>query len=129
MGPSGRVISAWREASFVWVLSRSILDELERAFTYPRVRRYMEWDSSQVSEFLELLRHTAALVEPARPLTAVSRDSGDNHVLATAVAGEADYLVTNDDDLLALGSYENIEIITAARFVGVLAAMRSSQQQ
>jgi len=41
--------------------------------------------------------------------------------LETAVAGQADYVVTNDDAILALKSYQGIEIVSAVRFATILA--------
>jgi putative PIN family toxin of toxin-antitoxin system len=42
------------------------------------------------------------------------RDSDDAHILACAVAAQADAIVSGDDDLLMLGSFEKISIINAA---------------
>ena len=41
-------------------------------------------------------------------------------IIATAVAAKADYLVTGDKDLLSLGSYRGIGIVTPEAFMGVL---------
>jgi len=59
------------------------------------------------------------LVEPTHRIDA-SRDPDDNRVLEAAIAGEADYIVTGDRDLLELGSYEGIRIVTPAEFVALL---------
>ncbi len=40
------------------------------------------------------------------------RDADDDAILATAVAARADLLVTGDKDLLVLGSYNGIPIVT-----------------
>jgi predicted nucleic acid-binding protein len=60
------------------------------------------------------------LIEPEVTLDVVTSDPDDNRVLEAAVSGHADYLVTNDDALLALKSYQGIEVISAARFVAIL---------
>lgn len=38
-------------------------------------------------------------------------------MLATAVAGQAELIVTGDPDLLVLGAYEGIEILSPRQFV------------
>jgi putative PIN family toxin of toxin-antitoxin system len=119
-GPPGRIISAWRASAFAWIVSPPLLEELERAFTYPRVQRYLSWSKDEVSEFLQLLRRAANVVNPEVTLDVVSNDPDDNRVLEAAVAGQAEYLVTNDDALLGLKSYQSIEIVTAARFAAIL---------
>ena len=44
----------------------------------------------------------------------VCRDPNDDHVIATAVAVNAEIIVTGDKDLLALSQYQSIRILTAA---------------
>ncbi len=52
----------------------------------------------------------------------VMRDLKDDYLLAYALVGEADYLVTGDKDLLELqGPITGLEILTSAQFIDVLA--------
>ena len=44
----------------------------------------------------------------------------DDLVLATAVSGDADFLVTGDKQLLALGTYQSVSIVSPRDFIGVL---------
>src|SRR5437879_273877 len=83
-GPPGRIISAWRSSAFVWITSLALLQELERAFSYTRVQRYLTWDASQVTEFLTLVRRTTTLVEPEASIDVVGLDPDDNRVLEAA---------------------------------------------
>ena len=50
----------------------------------------------------------------------VSRDVKDDKFLATAAIAQADYLVTEDNDLLVLDEYEGAKIIDAATFLRIL---------
>jgi putative PIN family toxin of toxin-antitoxin system len=61
-------------------------------------------------------------VQPVALPTRVCRDPDDDIVLATALAGRADYIVTGDDDLLALKSHHGIRILSPRQFWEVLAA-------
>lgn len=49
----------------------------------------------------------------------VSRDPKDDPILATALAGKADYIVTGDKDLLVLEKYKRIVIINPANFIKI----------
>lgn len=54
-------------------------------------------------------------VVPIGPLPEpICRDPDDDAILATAFAAHADLLVTGDKDLLVIGSYQGISILTPA---------------
>lgn len=52
----------------------------------------------------------------------VSRDPKDDKFLATARAGGAAYLISEDNDLLDLGEYEGTQILSVAAFLFILEA-------
>jgi len=71
--------------------------------------------------FIGLRGHHAVLMEP---LPVVVRDRKDEMVLATALGGRADFLVTGDNDLLALRDEPLIaplRIVTVREFLDALA--------
>jgi predicted nucleic acid-binding protein len=66
------------------------------------------------------LRRQATVLQEL-PKLDLSPDPDDNPVLATAIAGMADYLVTGDKrDLLSLGNVETVQIIAARAFADLL---------
>jgi predicted nucleic acid-binding protein len=50
----------------------------------------------------------------------VLRDPKDDMVIATALQAHVSYIVTRDDDLLSLRSYEGMTMITPEAFMGLL---------
>ncbi|HZS93963.1 MAG TPA: putative toxin-antitoxin system toxin component, PIN family [Chloroflexota bacterium] len=54
------------------------------------------------------------------------RDPDDDHVLATAITGNAAYIVSRDRDLLTLGVYESVPIMEPA---AALKAIRAELQE
>jgi putative PIN family toxin of toxin-antitoxin system len=67
-------------------------------------------------------RQRVNLVE-AQPLPApVCRDPDDDLVLATALAGQADVIITGDKDLLVLKKHQGIRILSPRQFMELLAA-------
>jgi putative PIN family toxin of toxin-antitoxin system len=92
--------------------SEATLDELERLMHYDRLP-FTETDRVQ---YLAILRREADIIEPEDSVE-VARDSDDDKFLGVALEGDADYLVSGDDDLLSLGSYEGIAIVTPDEFV------------
>ncbi|MBP7775533.1 MAG: putative toxin-antitoxin system toxin component, PIN family [Acidobacteria bacterium] len=57
------------------------------------------------------------MARPCAAADAVCRDPDDDWVLATALAGNTEAIVTGDADLLTIGSYSGIEIISPRQFV------------
>jgi uncharacterized protein len=53
-------------------------------------------------------------------IPAVARDPNDDKILATASAAGADYLVSEDLDLLVLEEHHGTRIVNAATFLGIL---------
>jgi putative PIN family toxin of toxin-antitoxin system len=96
-----------------------VLAELNRVLARPHIRRRLKWDDARVVEFSDRLREQSVIVTTSERVDAV-RDPDDNRVLEAAVAGEAEYIVTGDRDLLDLGSCEGIRIVTPAAFVELL---------
>jgi putative PIN family toxin of toxin-antitoxin system len=86
-----------------------ILDEFERTLvTKGKVAPELAAEArAKVTMHFRLVA-TAPLAER------VCRDPEDDAILATALAAQADLLVTGDEDLLVLGSYEGIPIVTPA---------------
>jgi predicted nucleic acid-binding protein len=66
------------------------------------------------------LRDAALLVIPTEAPAVIADDPDDDHVLACAVAGEADYIVSGDRHLLTLGEYRGIRILRPAAFLALL---------
>lgn len=60
------------------------------------------------------LRHLAVVVSPTDVPRVVPTDPDDDHVIAAAVAGQADLIASGDKrDLLPMGSFQGIPIVTA----------------
>jgi len=66
---------------------------------------------------LGLYRRLATWVEPAELQPPVCRDPEDDWVLATALAGAAEAIVSGDDDLLVLRRYRGVPILSPRRFL------------
>jgi predicted nucleic acid-binding protein len=71
------------------------------------------------AEALRELLRSAVVVEPARTPRVVPDDPDDDKLLAVALAGNADALVTNDRHLLALDPYGSVRVLRPTAFLAV----------
>ena len=69
------------------------------------------------AEFLATLRDQVRLVDPIPLPARVCSDEDDDLVLATALAAEADSVVTGDQDLLVLGAYQGVRLVPPREFL------------
>jgi len=89
-----------------------------RVVQYERLQKYLRASVAQM--MLDNLRRKASVFH-SLPDVDISPDLDDNPILATALAAQADYLVSGDKkDLLSLGSVEGVAIITARAAVEML---------
>lgn len=118
LGWCGRVMHE-RRNQYQPVISSGIVTEYLTVLQRPKiVRKYGSPETVALRPVLDLIA-TATLVHP-RQIPAVCRDPGDDIFLAAAVTGSAQFIVSEDLDLLDLGNYEGIQIVTAESFLRVL---------
>ena len=120
-GPVRAFFHAFVAGRFTLLLPEWLIDELTNSvLSKPRFAKRIS--TTQLNRFTTLLRASAEqIAEIETPIPALSRDPDDDYVLAYALVGNADYLVTGDKDLLALqGLIAGLEIVTPARFVEIL---------
>lgn len=92
------ILEAWQARRFTVVVSQPMIDELNAVWQRPRLRRRI--NAGDVERLVEQLYLRGEMVE----LTTVPprcRDPQDHPVLATAIDGHVDAIVTGDDDLRA----------------------------
>ncbi len=73
--------------------------------------------SAKTEEAVRFLREEFEVLEDVPSLSApVCRDPDDDRVLAAAMTGKCDCIVTGDKDLLELGKFLGIPILTPSAF-------------
>lgn len=103
-----------REA-FVPVSALELLEELARVLRYPQLQRYV--DATQRDRFIDLIATLSEMVALPEETPSISRDPADDRVIACAVAGQADVIVSGDRNLLDVQTVGGIPILTAAQFL------------
>ena len=117
-GSPGQVLAAVKRERITLVTSVYQIDELRDVLARDRLKPYIRPEEAD-----DLLYHLEAvgMVIGELPDVSLSPDPKDNPILATAVAGEAELIVSGDKgDMLALGHVEGIPIVTARDAAGRL---------
>ena len=112
---SAHLIVLWRQGRFDLLTSTEQLDELMRVTRYPKIRE--RFTPALAGRLINELRDIAIGLKNLPTITEC-KDHYDNYLLAMAVAGSADFLVTGDKrDLIALKLHEGTKIVTVRDFL------------
>ena len=95
------------------VTSETLLHELR-----DKLLSKFKFSEQDADEAVGLIRSQMTIVEPTPLDKPVCRDPDDDIVLATAISGCVDCLVTGDKDLLILKSIQAIPIVNPREFSG-----------
>ena len=95
------------------IVSPAQMAELTEVLGRPK----FDFHPADIKELLDWIRRETLLVTPSEKYRKISRDPKDDFILAAALAGKADAVVTGDKDLLVLDSVEGIPILSATKFL------------
>ena len=96
--PSGaaQAVLDQAEAKYDLLLSDFILQQVERVLHHPHIQAgFPHLNDAAIAAYIASLRKAGNLVDETTPIDA-SPDPEDNRILAAAVDGQADYLVTGN---------------------------------
>src|SRR3990172_13073125 len=113
-----RIIEAWRQGRFLLVTSNALVEEVRRVLTYPRIQKY-GITPQQIRRVIQTLKRYGVSTEGKLKVSAVPEDPQDNQVLAAAIEGVADYIVSGDEHLKNLKRYQTISIVTPREFIEI----------
>jgi putative PIN family toxin of toxin-antitoxin system len=117
--------SAWGAIAFIYsdgyilVMSDELEREIHDVLSRPGITRKFDELSEALMIVLNATIQEAERVELGQ-IPQVCRDPNDDKVLATALAGRADFIATEDKDLLDMIDYEGISIVTGLELLRFL---------
>ena len=113
-GPPHVLLEKAREGAVDLVLSPALIEELGDVIARPKFSDILSRTSRTPARILAELRTFVDFVAAPPLPQPICRDPDDDAVLACALAARADLIVSGDNDLRALGMFENIPIVGAA---------------
>ncbi|MYD32233.1 MAG: putative toxin-antitoxin system toxin component, PIN family [Nitrospira sp. SB0677_bin_15] len=109
--PPDKLYRAWLRGQIELVTSTAQLAEIADVLARPRLQKYL--DADEAAAIVENLDTRALVLDDSLEVN-VSPDPQDNPILAAAIAGKADLIVSGDKKhVLALGEVEGIPVVTA----------------
>lgn len=104
-----------RNGAVTLISSPALLTELSTVLARPKFDEILLRSKTSSAQILAQMRVLAEVIDPPSLAQPVCRDPDDDAVLALAMAAQADLIVSGDDDLLSLGNFEGIPILSSAQ--------------
>lgn len=98
----------------ILLISEITFTEIYQTLIRPKFDKYITLEKRLI--FLTNLRQKAQVVDIIETIN-ICRDDKDNKFLELAVSGNANFIITGDQDLLVLNPFRNIEIMTINEFL------------
>lgn len=117
-GLSHELLRLARSGEFELVLSSAIiLETLGTLMSREHIRSAYAYSDDRAYRYCRGLQRIANdVLRSTKPLSGIVRDPRDDMIIACAIDGRADTIVSRDKDLLSLGSYQEIMITTPEAF-------------
>ncbi len=113
--PPAQLWRRWLDKRFDLLISEQVMSELSTTLDLP-------WFAARVDPAhrdlaVQRLYVVAEMAVPSTQVIGVARHWQDDLVLAAAVSGNADYLVTGDAEFRRVDEYQGVKIRTPAEFL------------
>lgn len=119
-GSPVRIINHWLAEAFILLYSSAIREEWADVLHRTWLTERLVHLPHKVPALLTAIDMLAEPIKGYVNVFGAVRDPFDEMFLACAVLGQADYLVSVDNDLLSLGKFQETTIVTPAQFLAVL---------
>ncbi len=111
-GICSKLLHRARAGEFSLIACPFILTELRRILS----KKFRLSNEDTALALQPISEAVSQVIKHKVKITDICRDADDDNIIACAVAAGADYLVTGDSDLLEIGKYQNVKIITPRDF-------------
>jgi putative PIN family toxin of toxin-antitoxin system len=119
-GPPHGLLQHARSGALTLLSSPALLAELTEVLSRAKFDAILLRTATSREHELAQLRRLAEVMEPPPLPQPVCRDPDDDKVLALAIAARAELIVSGDNDLLVLQSFQGIPIVTPAQALVLL---------
>lgn len=115
-GSSYNILCFWKEGKLTLATSLKCVSEIVKVLNDFKIRL----SDDAIKEWVELIIQNSDIVEPKEKLDVIKDDPKDNIFIETAVASNAEYVISQDNHLLKLKEFRGIKIIKPDEFLEIL---------
>ena len=112
-GTPGKLVALWQKGQIEPIISEEIITEYLRVLTYPKFKLSEEEINYIIDQ--EILPFFNVVKSETGP-SIIHKDPDDDRFIRCAQTGKAETIISGDRHLLALKSYQGINILTPAQF-------------
>jgi len=116
-GNPRKILDAARAGDLILVTTGTLLAELEDVLGREKFAERLASAGVTVRDLVLGYAALASVTEPAEIEPVILEDPDDDAVIACAIAGRCEVIVSGDSHLLNLERFQNIRILTAAELV------------
>ena len=121
--PPARILEIALTGGIRLVISQAILREIRQVFQYAKIQKLLKKrriTSPDLEDVVLKILKVAFLTTGQLSLKGICGDPFDDMVISCAVEGEADFIISGDQDLTSLESYQGIKIVAPAAFLKLI---------
>ncbi|MBI2336901.1 MAG: putative toxin-antitoxin system toxin component, PIN family [Deltaproteobacteria bacterium] len=116
-GIVAQLVPLWKQKSFQYLLSKSVMSEYLRVLSYPKFKL----TEAEIKYLLEEeLLPFVEIVEERKVKVPSLEDPDDEKFLQLATLGKAQYLVSGDNVLLKLRNFKQCQILNPIQFLKLM---------
>jgi putative PIN family toxin of toxin-antitoxin system len=115
-GPPYKVLSAVYDGKVRLIISPEIFDEFKNVIP----RKKFGFTKQQIEKMSSIILQVSEFIQPKEKINLIKIDPKDNIILECAKASNVKYIVSGDPHLLKLEKWNDIEIISAKKFLKIL---------
>ncbi|MDJ0574305.1 MAG: putative toxin-antitoxin system toxin component, PIN family [Xenococcaceae cyanobacterium MO_234.B1] len=117
-GNQRKIIQLAQQKQIFLYSSKLLIEELQATLAYPKLQRRLAKLEITAEELLVEVSRITQLCQPiSLSVVPELRDPKDKIVLETALSVPVDVIVSGDEDLLVLGEFQEIPIVTTKQLL------------
>lgn len=118
--PPAQLVELWNAGAYSLAVSQHIITELDRTFAQPYFQQRLT--PEEIANALAALHTDAQFTALTVSVSGVATHLEDDLVLATALSAGADFLVTGDAKVQAIGNYQGVTVVSPRAFLQIVQA-------